>query len=285
VVLSGDGGDELFAGYERYLVDQSREKFERIPALIRRHLMLRASRALPRGAYGKNFLRNIALDPSLRYIDSLSFFGDARQDDLFAPEFRAALAGHRPAAAFQQIYDAPGSRQRLDHLLYLDSKTYLPGDIMTKVDRMSMAHSVEAREPLLDHKLIEFAASLPASLKLRGPETKSILKRALRGLIPDQIIDRPKQGFDVPIQKWFKEDLRAMLCDTLTDRRTRERGYFNAKAVDGILDEHLRGRRNNARHLWGLLTLELWHRAFIDRAPDMAFAGAKPFAVERLKVR
>jgi len=285
VVLSGDGGDELFAGYERYLVDRSREKFERIPAFIRRHLLLRASRMLPRSAYGKNFLRNIALDPGLRYIDSLSFFGEARQREMFAPEFRRAMAARNPAAVFKQIYDTPGSHERLDHLLYLDSKTYLPGDIMTKVDRMSMAHSIEAREPLLDHKLIEFVEGLPASLKLRGMETKSILKRAVRGLIPDEIIDRPKQGFDVPIQKWFKEDLRAMLCDTLADRRTRERGYFNAKAVDGILDEHLRGRRDNARHLWGLLTLELWHRAFIDRAPDAAFAGAKPIAVESLTVR
>jgi asparagine synthase (glutamine-hydrolysing) len=146
---------------------------------------------------------------------------------------------------------------------------------MTKVDRMSMAHSLEAREPLLDHKLIEFVAQIPASLKLRGLEAKSILKRAVRGLVPDEIIDRKKQGFDVPILKWFKEDLRDLLCDTLTSSRARQRGYFNPGAVEAILDEHLRGRRDNSRHLWGLLTLELWHQSFIDRRPEAVSRSAK----------
>lgn len=270
VALSGDGGDELFAGYQRYLVDGERAGFERIPRLLRRGVMLPLSRALPRGAYGKNFLRNIALDGDERYIDSLSYFHEEKKRDLLSNEFLNAIKGRDSSEEFRRIYGAPASRERIDHLLYLDSKTYLPGDIMTKVDRMSMAHSLEAREPLLDHKLIEFVARMPASLKLRGSETKSILKRAIRGLIPDEIIDRKKQGFDVPIQQWFKKDLRAMLIDTLTSSRTRQRGYFKQGAVEAILDEHMRGRRDNSRHLWGLLTLELWHRQFIDRQPEQA---------------
>ncbi|HKS43357.1 MAG TPA: asparagine synthase (glutamine-hydrolyzing) [Blastocatellia bacterium] len=285
VALSGDGGDELFAGYERYLVDSERAKFERVPRFIRRGVMLPLSRALPRGAYGKNFLRNIALDSDERYVDSLSHFHEEKKRGLLSTEFLNAIKGHDSSQEFRRIYNSPASRERVDHLLYLDSKTYLPGDIMTKVDRMSMAHSLEAREPLLDHKLIEFVAQIPASLKLRGAETKSILKRAIRGLIPDEIIDRKKQGFDVPIQHWFKKDLRAMLLDTLTGSRARQRGYFKPGAVEAILDEHMRGRRDNSRHLWGLLTLELWHHQFIDRQPEAAFAGAKQIELGRVASR
>lgn len=275
VALSGDGGDELFAGYERYLVDESRAKFERVPRFIRRGMMLPLSRVLPQGAYGKNFLRNVALDADERYVDSISYFSEEKKRGLLSNEFLREVISRDSSEEFRRIYAAPASKKRIDHLLYLDSKTYLPGDIMTKVDRMSMAHSLEAREPLLDHKLIEFVAQIPASLKLRGSETKSILKRAIRGMIPDEIIDRKKQGFGVPIQKWFKKDLREMLIDTLTGSRAQQRGYFNPGAIEAIMDEHMRGRRDNSRHLWGLLTLELWHRQFIDRQPEPAYAGAK----------
>jgi asparagine synthase (glutamine-hydrolysing) len=129
---------------------------------------------------------------------------------------------------------------------------------------MTMAHSIEARVPLLDHKLIEFVQTIPASLKLRSGTTKHILKSAVRGLIPDEIIDRPKQGFGVPVNKWFNHELRDLLHDTLTDSKTRQRGYFSQRGIEVLLEEHRRGRRDNSRHLWTLLTLELWHRAYID---------------------
>jgi asparagine synthase (glutamine-hydrolysing) len=284
VVLSGDGGDELFAGYERYLVDRQRQKFERVPGFFRRRLMLPAARRLPQQIYGKNYLRNVSLDPGARYIDSISCFDEEMKQEMLSNEFRRQLSRHNSTDKFIKLFAAPGSRERLDHLLYLDSKTYLPGDILTKVDRMSMAHSIEAREPLLDYKLIEFAQRVPAALKLRGVETKSILKRAMRGIIPDEIINRPKQGFGVPMQKWFREELREMVTDTLTDSRTRQRGYFNQRAVSAILNEHLSGRRDNSRHLWSLLMLELWHRAFIDHQPEPAYAGAKKLSLNGLMV-
>jgi asparagine synthase (glutamine-hydrolysing) len=264
VVLSGDGGDELFAGYERYLVDRNREGFERIPSFIRRNFMLKASRALPRSAYGKNFLRNVALDGDARYVDSLSCFSDDAKMDLMSAGLRRVLEFQDSSLAFKQLLTVPTSTDRIDRLLYLDSKTYLPGDILTKVDRMSMAHSIEARVPLLDHKLIEFVQTIPSSLKLRGGASKHILKKAVRGLLPDEIIDRPKQGFGVPINKWLNHELRDMLEDTLSDSRTRQRGYFNQEAIKKVLNEHRRGRRDNSRHLWALLTLELWQRAYID---------------------
>jgi len=284
VILSGDGGDEVFGGYERYLVDRRREVFERIPGFLRRNLMLKASRAIPRAAYGKNFLRNVSLDSDSRYVDSISYFDEDAKQGLLSADVRRWLAGRNSSDSFKQLLSVPTSSDRLDHLLYLDSKTYLPGDILTKVDRMSMAHSIEAREPLLDHKLIEFVQTIPASLKLRGSVGKHILKAAVRGLIPDEIIDRQKQGFGVPIARWFNNELRELLYDTLTDSRTRQRGYFNQSAVDEILDEHRRCRRDNSTHLWGLLTLELWHRAFIDRIPEARFEGAKRIGLDRLSV-
>ena len=282
VVLSGDGGDELFGGYGRYLVDRRRAVFERIPGFLRRNFMLRASRAIPRAMYGKNFLRNAALDSDARYVDSISYFDEDSKRALLSPEVRRWLAGRDSSNEFRRLLAVPHSSERLDHLVYLDSKTYLPGDILTKVDRMSMAHSIEARVPLLDHKLIEFVQTIPAPLKLRGSIGKHILKSAVRGLIPDEIIDRQKQGFGVPIKRWFNTELRELLYDTLTDGRTRQRGYFNQSVVDEILDEHRRGRRDNSTHLWGLLTLELWHRAFIDRKPESSFAGAKRIDLEQL---
>jgi asparagine synthase (glutamine-hydrolysing) len=282
VVLSGDGGDELFAGYERYVVDRARARFARIPRFIRKNLMLKASSALPRSAYGKNFLRNIALDAGERYVDSLSLLTREAKREILSGEFKRSLDAHDSSEQFEQLLAESNSSEQINRLLYLDSKTYLPGDILTKVDRMSMAHSIEAREPLLDHKLIEFAQTIPASLKLRGLETKHILKRALGGLIPGQIINRPKQGFGVPINKWLNHDLRDLLNDTLTDGRTRQRGYFNQNAVEALLDEHRRGRRDHALQLWALLTLELWHRTFIDRRPESSFTGAKRVSLDRL---
>src|SRR5262249_55184039 len=170
-------------------------------------------------------------EPAARYVDSVTYFDRDAQLNLFSEEARRALAGYDPTERFERSFVAPASRSRLDHLLYLDSKTYLPGDILVKVDRMSMANSLETRAPLLDHRLIEFAQTIPASFnrhgRLHGLETKYILKRAVAGLIPDEIINRPKQGFDVPIRRWFNHELRELLDDTLSDQRTRERGDFD----------------------------------------------------------
>jgi len=152
-------------------------------------------------------------------------------------------------------------------LLYIDGKTYLPGDILTKVDRMSMATSLEVRVPLLDHKLIDFVTKVPASLKLAGTETKQLLKRVARDLIPSEILDRPKQGFGIPIEQWINNQLRDQIRETLREPRTRQRGYVNSEYVDLILDEHHKGRRDHSFPLWSLLVLELWHRRYIDHSP------------------
>jgi asparagine synthase (glutamine-hydrolysing) len=265
VALSGDGGDELFAGYTRYAIERKRANFARVPRLVRQGLMRPLSRRLPHGAWGRNYLHNVSLDPVSRYLDSISFMAGLDKLALYTEDFRARLNGaDAPAALFREHAARVRTGDPLDTLLYLDSKTYLPGDILTKVDRMSMAVSLEARVPLLDHKLIEFVTRIPASLKMKGLETKHIFKRAVRGLVPDEILDRPKQGFGLPIQKWINQELREYIRDILFSQRARERGYFKQSYVELLYDEHDRGRRDNTGHLWTLFMLELWHRTFAD---------------------
>jgi asparagine synthase (glutamine-hydrolysing) len=264
VILSGDGGDELFAGYTRYVVDRKREAFGQIPRVVREGVMRPVSRHLPHGAWGRNYLHNISLDPIGRYLDSVSIFTSLNRKSLYAREFQAQLNENFTEKLFRDLAAKTQSDEPIDQLLYLDSKTYLPGDILTKVDRMSMAVSLEARAPLLDHRLIDFVTRIPASLKLAGLETKHLLKKAVEDLIPREILHRPKQGFGVPIQQWINEQLRGRIRETLTDTRAQQRGYVDAKYVELLLAEHERGRRDHSMGLWALFMFELWHRQFVD---------------------
>ena len=267
VVLSGDGGDELFAGYTRYVVDRKRSNFNSLPRFVREKMMQPLSAALPHGAWGKNYIHNASLEPLDRYIDSVSLFTKLNKRSLYTQDFRETLNGKGFSIGqniFRSYAELIDTGNAVDSLLYLDSKTYLPGDILTKVDRMSMAVSLEARVPLLDHKLIEFVTRIPASLKLKGFETKHIFKRAVRGLVPNEILDKPKQGFGVPIQEWINQQLRSQIRDTLTAERTVNRGLFESSYIKVLLDEHERKRRDHSASLWTLFMLEMWHRKFID---------------------
>lgn len=265
VVLSGDGGDELFGGYTRYLVEKKRNVFGHLPGFVRGGLMQPLSHRLPHGTLGRNFIHNVALDPIDRYLDSVSIFTRLNKRRLYTADFRQSLAVDNQEAALFRAYAANvKTGEELDRLLYIDSKTYLPGDILTKVDRMSMAVSLEARVPFLDHELIDFVTKIPAAMKVRGYETKYLLKQAVRDLVPQEILNRPKQGFGVPVQEWINQQLRARIHDTLNDKRTRQRGYVDPKYLDVLLDEHGRGRRDHSTSLWALLMLELWHRRFVD---------------------
>jgi asparagine synthase (glutamine-hydrolysing) len=263
VVLSGDGGDELFAGYDRYLVEARRRAFP-LPAAARWAIgALGAS--LPRGMKGRNFLRNLALDGPQRYLDESTLF---RRDDLerlLVPEVLDRMAEDDPRGEELGCLAHAGGHW-LSAARYMDLKAYLPLDILTKVDRMSMAHSLEAREPLLDHKLVEFAATLPPEMLLRGGTTKWIFKEAMRGILPDDIIDRRKQGFAVPLGRWFRGKLGGFLRDLLLTKRSRERGIFNPSAIEHLVRRHEEGRPLDL-HLWTLLSFELWCRAFVDARP------------------
>jgi len=268
VVLSGDGGDELFAGYTRYAQDHRRGSFAKLPRLLRAGVMQPLGRNLPHGAWGRNYLHNVALEPLDRYIEEISIFTRLNKPFLYTNDFRRQLGAPDPATRFREIAARSRTGDALDPLLYLDSKTYLPGDILTKVDRMSMAASLEARVPLLDQKLVEFVCRrVPASMKMKGLSTKHIFKQAVRDLVPPEILNRPKQGFGVPIDQWINQQLRGRVRETLTEPRATQRGYLEPQYLNVLLNEHERGRRNHATQLWALFMLELWHRRFIDRQP------------------
>ncbi|MBS1794816.1 MAG: asparagine synthase (glutamine-hydrolyzing) [Acidobacteria bacterium] len=266
VVLSGDGGDELFAGYTRYATDRRRSGFERLPRVLRQNLLKPLSEALPHGAKGKNFLYNSSLDAIDRYIDSISHFGNLKKIELYSKLLRENLNGGRGRAAeiYRRLAAGVGRDDATDRLLYLDSKTYLPSDILTKVDRMTMAVSLEARVPLLDHELIEIVQKIPADLKLKGLETKYIFKKAMEGIVPREILYREKQGFGVPVGDWINAQLKDRIHGILSEQRTRERGFFESRYINLLLDEHTRNRRDHSHSLWILWMLELWHRRFVD---------------------
>ena len=266
VVLSGDGGDELFAGYTRYLTDRGKSGFERLPKGVRQSLIRPLSEALPHGTRGKNYLFNISLDAAGRYIDSISHFNGPKKRKLYSSEIRTKMNGsfERGEKLFRQIAGSVGSDDPVENLLYLDSKTYLPADILTKVDRMSMASSLEARSPLLDHELIEYVTRIPSSMKLKGNATKYIFKKAVEGIVPHEILYREKQGFGVPIGDWINAQLKDRMTSDLSDQRAMDRGYFDTKYVGLLLDEHRRGRRDHSYVLWTLWMLELWHRRYVD---------------------
>lgn len=259
VVLSGDGGDELFAGYDRYLV----EAHERRHGQIARWAFGQAAALMPEGVRGRGRLRHLSLPSGPRYLHALTLFEPHEQRALLRPDVRSELAGHDPwAREAQQL--GHGRGHWLSALQQVDLASYLPLDILTKVDRMSMAHSLEARVPLLDHPLVEFAGTIPPELLLRQGQTKLILKRAVRGLLPDSVLTKRKRGFAVPLGRWFGGPLRSFVHDLLLSERSRQRGVFETAAVERLLAGDARGR-DLGLPLWTLVSFELWCRAFLDR--------------------
>ena len=277
VVLTGDGGDEVFAGYDRYLVEARARARDRVPAPLRR-VAGGVGAALPDGATGKRFLQHLALDGSRRYLDASMLFRGSELKRLLTPDAYHEVARHNLCAAALDCLDHGGDW--LSAAQYYDLNAYLPQDILTKVDRMTMAHSVEARPPLLDHHLVEFAATIPASMRLRDGTTKYLFKKAMRGVLPDHIIDRRKQGFAVPLSQWLRADLAVFARDVLLSPSAARRGVFNQPYVERLLALHDRGRDLDLQ-LWTILSVELWCRRFLDRTaamPASAASAAFPMA-------
>lgn len=280
VALSGDGGDELFAGYDRYATNIRRQVFERAPGWARRLFREHVFPFLPRKARGRKFAYNVSLEWDERYLDMISFVPSfERQRKLMTDDFRAAAGNHAgPLDHFRTYFKRVAGGDPVSQLLYLDTKTYLVDDILTKVDRMSMATSLEARVPLLDHVFVEYVTSLPAHWKLRGNTQKYILKKlAERVGVPREVIYRPKQGFSLPLVHWMRREFREDLLRVLLEPRTQQRGYFEPGAVKELLDEHLSGRRDQSARIWRLLILELWHRNFLEatRSEEAPPLGAR----------
>ncbi len=270
VVLSGDGGDELFAGYDKYQVERHERRYEYVPAFLRRALGLIGD-SLPEGAKGRNFLRHLALSGPQRYLDASTLFKHDQRRRLFRPELAALMRDDDPWRDARAFLERTGT-DWLSAAQHWDIKSYLPLDILTKVDRMSMAHSIEARVPLLDHKVVEFAATIPPEYRLRGREGKSIFKLAMRGILPDSIIDRPKHGFAVPLADWFRGRLAGFARELLLSPTSRGRGVFDGRYIEQLLAMH-EGGRDLSLQLWTLISFELWCRTFLD-APAARLAPA-----------
>jgi len=267
VALSGDGGDELFAGYDRYLVAMERPKFDSLQRWLGPIYRDRIHGLIPAGMYGKNLAWNASLNDRDRYLDGLSFFPALhRERDLFTREFLESAARlPDPLMEWQRLYDGAPAHDRLSRLLYLDTKTYLNSDILTKVDRMSMATSLEVRVPMLDHEFVEWVTALPVEWKFRAGTRKHILKKLAERLgVPPALLHRKKQGFQMPLVEWMRSERKAQFWGVLLEPRTLQRGYFKPAVIRSLIDEHLRGRRNRSGLLWRMLVLELWHRNFME---------------------
>ena len=264
VVLSGDGGDELFAGYDRYAVEQRERRYQRIPGVLRRAAGHVAT-SLPDGTRGRNFLRHHALEGWARYVDSATLFNAEQRLQLFKPDVARVLREEDPSRLLRLELER-GDRHWLSTLQASDIHRYLPLDILTKVDRMSMAHSIEARVPLLDHRIVEFAATIPPSMLLKGTTGKHLFKASLERTLPDEILRRPKRGFAVPLDRWFRGSLGPFLRTLLTSDESRRRGVFDTAYVSRLIDRHDRGR-DLGLHLWTLISFELWCRRFLDEKP------------------
>jgi asparagine synthase (glutamine-hydrolysing) len=265
VVLSGDGGDELFGGYDRYLPHPRVAAFDRAPLPGLRAAAAIAWPLLPHGVKGKNFLRHVARDAAGRYLDSITLFQPDERAAMYADGARAALASGAEATLWRH-FERFGALPHDSRMMRFDFETYLPEDVLTKVDRMSMAHSIETRVPLLDNTVIDYAASLPAPFKIHAGRRKHVLKEALRPLLPPGILDRRKQGFGIPLGNWFRGGLTDLFSDVLESPRARQRGYFEPAFISRLVKEHLSGQRDHTLRLWQLTVFELWHRHYLDRA-------------------
>jgi len=275
VALNGDGGDENLLGYQRYLATVVAGRIDRVPAALRGAVVGLAS-ALPRtgprnaGSRWRRLATVLPLEPKRRYLQWLTA-DDGWKTRLYSPEFEDITKGNDSFDVLAAAYSRSDAPTFLEQTAHADVQLYLPDDLLVKMDVASMASSLEVRSPFLDHQVVEFAASLPPGLKIRGLTQKYLLKRAMQGILPDEVVRRRKRGFGVPIDHWFRHELREMAYDVLLDARARARGYFRPEALRRYLDDHVQGRADHHFRLWTLLMLELWHRTFIDvRCPVRA---------------
>ena len=276
VALGGDGGDELLAGYPTFTADRAASLYV-VPRLLNERVVLPLAHLLPVSTNDfsldfklKRFLRGAASPEEVRHALWLGSFSPAEQRSLLAQAAGDPYEEHRALFA-----NAP-SRDRVERLVYLYAKTYLEGDVLTKVDRASMATSLEVRAPFLDVELVEFLGRVPPRLKQHRLGTKLLLKRAMAGLLPPGIAKRPKKGFGIPVAEWLKGPLRELVQDELSPARIREQGLFDAAVVERLVSEHMSGRRDHRKQLWTLLVFQLWHRRWLEQrlAPVPAVAGA-----------
>jgi asparagine synthase (glutamine-hydrolysing) len=270
VALNGDGGDESFGGYTRYVANAALARAQALPPRVRRAIAAAGTRIPANGRINswpsrlRRFSYGLALDGPDRYAAYMTELNGLDRDALYSDDYRAEIGRSLLPGVITDPWRASSGPDAVDVMLDVDTQTYLVDDLLTKMDIATMAHSLEARSPLLDHQWMEFCASLPARMKVRGLQKKVALRAALRGWVPDEILDAPKRGFRVPMAEWLRNDLRDYARDVLLDSGTESRGYFNQDYVRSLLQRHQSGIEDRSQALWTLLVFELWHREFVD---------------------
>jgi len=271
VALNGDGGDEIFAGYERYRAIYISRWYTKIPLFLRHGFIEPIINRIPYRPYSKNkinrlkrFLKGVTLPVLDRYLRWIAICDNEFQNGLYSDEFIKSISEDKPKGILLSFFNKSEDLELLDRFLYIDTNTYLPNDLLVKMDIATMANSLEARSPFLDHRLAELVASLKVDFKMSWLIKKYLLKNIIKDFVPRANINRPKMGFGVPIGKWFRGELKSLLIETLLSQKSLNRGYFNTDFIKDIIKQHLRQKIDYSQQLWSLLMLELWHRRFID---------------------
>lgn len=272
VALSGDAGDEVFAGYERYAANRLADYYRLIPGFIRNKIIAAFLRKIPETTAKKDFARRakrfIAVNSEpkeKRYVSWMSVFDNASKMELYSLELQNRFKNTDSYEYLLNIYRESDAEDFIDSTLFVDTMSYLPCDLLVKTDITSMANSLEIRSPFLDHKLVEFAARIPSKFKLKGMTSKYILRKAFKKILPRQTLNREKSGFGVPIGRWLRDELKSYAYEVLLSQESINRGYFKKEAIKKLLDQHASGKFNHGERIWALLNLELWHRRFIVR--------------------
>jgi asparagine synthase (glutamine-hydrolysing) len=282
VALNGDGGDEIFAGYRRYYAHHLAGRLKRIPpgaAEIAARLVERlGSGGRPQTVRDRlrRLLRSVPMARNEQYATWIASFAEAERQAIYTDAFREAIGEPYAQTVIRDPYEASDADTDIDRLLDVDVQTYLPGDLLVKVDIASMAYSLEVRSPLLDHTFMEFAATLPAETKLDGRRSKRLFKEALRPWLPDRILNRKKQGFTVPLGEWLRGELRDLPGEVLLDPATLDRGMFTERGVRSLIADHQNGVNDNTSKLWTLIQLELWLRCYCDGSPTAPPTLSRP---------
>jgi len=270
VALSGDGGDELFAGYPTYQAHKLVTYFDSLPDSLKdaaRSLALSLPVSDTNISFDfkiKQFLRGAGVSSEIRFFRWMGGFIDGEKKELLSDDLKAALRHHNSYEDIFSYISESGLSKDLERILYLSMKLYLQDDILVKVDRAAMANGLEVRCPLLDQEFVEFACRLPTKYKLKGLKTKYLLKKAARGILPNEIIDRRKKGFGIPITRWLRNELKDFMLDSLEETKIKRQGFFNYAYIKKLIDDHLEKKKDNRKALWTLLVFQIWHENYLE---------------------
>jgi len=271
VALNGDGGDESFVGYERHVAMKFAEVYRKLPGPLRKYVVEPSFGAIPSPTNFRNrfvrfqrFLKAASMPKAERYFLWLSTFDDVAKQKLYGDEFRSVRSDFDPIKYLAPYVNYNNGTGVVDASLMADFMHYLPNDLLVKVDIASMANSLEARSPFLDHKVIEFAATLPEHIKQKGRDTKSLLKKVAGNLVPKDVVYRQKMGFAVPLKRWLQHEMHDFTREVLLSERATGRQLFSSGEVERIILDHQNGAKDNSWKIWTLLMLELWFQRFID---------------------